>query len=196
MTMLDPKGREPLAAEFDRLVREYREPYPESTRQEAWNLIADFAVENADTISRTLSTITPAEVGWLVDAQTEARAIVSAALPPHEQAMLGGDAVVVLADLIANALAAKDAELAALQASWRKLDDMANEWADRAHQAEAQLAEARKALDALGAFAFWFQKYPEFKPNPDMQAEMLADLDRARPFIPARRALTGGKEDG
>ena len=194
--MLDPKGREPLAAEFDRLVREYREPYPESTRQEAWNLIADFAVENADTISRTLSTITPAEVGWLVDAQTEARAIVSAALPPHEQAMLGGDAVVVLADLIANALAAKDAELAALQASWRKLDDMANEWADRAHQAEAQLAEARKALDALGAFAFWFQKYPEFKPNPDMQAEMLADLDRARPFIPARRALTGGKEDG
>lgn len=54
---------------------------------------------------------------------------------------------------------------------------------------EAQLAEARKALDALGDFAFWFQKYPELKPNPDMQAEMLADLDRARPFIPARRAL-------
>lgn len=66
-----------------------------------------------------------------------------------------------------------------------------------AHTAlEAQLAEAREALDALGAFAFWFQKYPEFKPNPDMQAEMLADLDRARPFIPARRALEGGADHG
>lgn len=54
---------------------------------------------------------------------------------------------------------------------------------------EAENERLRKALDALGAFAFWFQKYPEFKPNPDMQAEMLADLDRARPFIPARRAL-------
>jgi len=157
----------------------------------------------------------------MTDAQTEARAIVSAALPPHEQAMLGGDAIVVLADLIATALTAKDAELATL----READG--NFWVAvaRAERAEAQLAEAkeelnvlranqiahvevrarltdqlaetRKALDALGAFAFWFQKYPEFKPNPDMQAEMLADLDRARPFIPASRALEAqGGENG
>ena len=124
------------------------------------------------------------------DAQTEARAIVSAALPPHEQAMLGGDAIVVLADLIAAALAAKDAELAALQASWRKLDDMANEWADRAHQAEAQLAEARKALEPFARLA---DNYANSGPSDYVGHRGAVYVNDLRD---ARRALTGGQEDG
>lgn len=41
----------------------------------------------------------------MTDTQTEARAIVTEALPPHEQAILGHDAVTVLTALIATALA-------------------------------------------------------------------------------------------
>ena len=87
----------------------------------------------------------------MTDAQTEARAIVSAALPPHEQAMLGGDAVVVLSDLIATALAAKDAELAgAMDASER----FSVAWRDaerRSARAEAQIAGTLKALKEIDA---------------------------------------------
>lgn len=83
------------------------------------------------------------------DAQTEAREIVSAALPPHEQAMLGVDAIVVLADLIANALATKDEKIQALNDECQQsMLDIAHE-RDRAERAEAQLAEANKALDAI-----------------------------------------------
>lgn len=46
---------ETLAEEFDRLLREYREPDTDGTQAEAWNLIADFAVENATTILSALS---------------------------------------------------------------------------------------------------------------------------------------------
>ncbi|PWJ88437.1 hypothetical protein C8D77_111160 [Mesorhizobium loti] len=45
------------AQEFSRLVIEYNEGKKDSpTRQEAWNLIADFALEHCDTIIRSLST--------------------------------------------------------------------------------------------------------------------------------------------
>lgn len=46
---------ETLAEEFDRLVCEYRNPGTDGTQAEAWNLIADFAVENADAILSALS---------------------------------------------------------------------------------------------------------------------------------------------
>ncbi len=49
------------AQEFSRLVIEYNEGKKDSpTRQEAWNLIADFALEHCDTIIRSLSTPTAA----------------------------------------------------------------------------------------------------------------------------------------
>lgn len=45
------------AQEFSRLVIEYNEGKKDSpTRQEAWNLIADFALEHCDIIIRALST--------------------------------------------------------------------------------------------------------------------------------------------
>lgn len=83
----------------------------------------------------------------MTDAQTEARAIVTAALPPHEQAILGHDAVTVLTDLIATALAAKDAELADFKAKFHQAIAVAGLEKERAEHAEAQLAEARKALE-------------------------------------------------
>lgn len=47
---------ETLAEEFGRLVREYHEPDTAGTQTEAWNLIAYFAVENADAILQALTT--------------------------------------------------------------------------------------------------------------------------------------------
>jgi hypothetical protein len=45
---------ETLAQEFARLVKEYHEAN-DHTKPEAWNLLADFAVDNADAISAALS---------------------------------------------------------------------------------------------------------------------------------------------
>lgn len=45
---------ETRSEEFVRLVGEYREPDTDGTRGEAWNLIADFAVENAEFIRDAL----------------------------------------------------------------------------------------------------------------------------------------------
>lgn len=176
--MLDQKGTEPLAAEFDRLVREYREPYPESTQQEAWNLIADFAIENADTISRALSTITPAEVGGLVDAQTEARAI-AAQLADYTYTL---DPNVVICDRrvvdeAVTALAAKDAELAEARAQLQRQFEQTVRFQGYLVETKAQLAEARKALKAIEKEA------KKNKPDPDKIWEI------------AYCALEGGNND-
>lgn len=111
----------------------------------------------------------------MTDAQTEARAIVSAALPPHEQAMLGGDAIVVLADLIATALAAERAALA---------------------EARRERDEARKALEQrdtditefMGRLGSrWFLEQGWF---PESVGAREDDARRA-----ARRVREGGNAD-
>lgn len=78
----------------------------------------------------------------MTNAQTEARAIVTAALPPHEQAILGHDAVTVLTDLITTALAAKNAELAAVRS---ERDAIVTAAVNRGLTLEAELAELREA---------------------------------------------------
>jgi hypothetical protein len=62
--------------------------------------------------------------------------------------------------LIRPAFVAKAAEIERLAASWRKLDATANEWADRAHTAEAKLAKAVEALEPFAALAnSYFYRY-------------------------------------
>lgn len=46
---------ETLAEEFSRLVSEYNEPDTDGTRDEAWNLIADFAIANAAALTAALA---------------------------------------------------------------------------------------------------------------------------------------------
>jgi hypothetical protein len=48
------KTLETLAEEFSRLVREYRKDPDSMEGAEAWNLISEFAVDNADCISAAL----------------------------------------------------------------------------------------------------------------------------------------------
>jgi hypothetical protein len=172
---------------------------------------------------RALSTITPAEVGGLVDAQTEARAIVSAALPPHEQAMLGGDAIVVLADLIATALTAERAahaetkrerdeaiKAAGDQATLRgeaegklaasEMAGIVDGWKRRAEAYRTQLDEALKALEPFADIADLIDSETEGMSETDELALHFHDyLMASWPvslFRAARRALTGGKDDG
>lgn len=125
----------------------------------------------------------------MTDAQTEARAIVSSALPPHEQAMLGGDAIVVLADLIAAALAAKDAELTVVKVS-------NNKWLAKWERAEAQLAEANRKIaerdKALANYDRWLNGRDAYIVQKGLWQNFVASL----PGSPtARRALEGGQEE-
>lgn len=55
---------ETLAQEFARLVAEYRADTNGPTGAEAWNLIADFAVENAAALTAALEAGQPAAIGW------------------------------------------------------------------------------------------------------------------------------------
>lgn len=77
----------------------------------------------------------------MTNPQTEARAI-------YERGISAGGQFSIV-DEIATALAAKDAELADLQSRYNKalVDIDAKDY--RAERAEAQLAEANKALDAI-----------------------------------------------
>lgn len=53
-------AKERLVEEFCRLVKEYGEA-KDSTKEEAWNLIADFAIENSLKISLALDKQFPAK---------------------------------------------------------------------------------------------------------------------------------------
>jgi len=143
----------------------------------------------------------------MTDAQTEARAIVSAALPPHEQAMLGGDAIVVLADLIAAALTT---ERAAHAETKRALDEAIKAAGDQATlrgEAEGKLAASEMAGIVDGwkrrAEAYHTQRDEALKAQNYLKDAVLCGLSdqeiarRARLLVEdTRRALTGGKEDG
>lgn len=127
--MLDPKGRE-------------------AARLWAINATSDGGVPGDDYIdgilTAYLSTVTPAEVGGHADAQTEARAIAERLMLPDE------DVFNLAVDIIALALAAKDAELATMKRDFETLAELQKAAFQRAERAEAQLAEARKALDEIG----------------------------------------------
>jgi len=119
----------------------------------------------------------------MTNPQTEARAIVDTSLPPHEQAALGHDAIVVLTEAIATALAAKNAELAAYRQSSVHPDDY--------EAVKAQLAEARKAHSTILAVLGNVEHRGGGPNAARMYADMLNDIREI-----ARRALTGGKVDG
>lgn len=51
------------AEEFSRLIIEFNEGERQN-RSEAWNLIADFAMEHSDTILRALRSLPASEAGW------------------------------------------------------------------------------------------------------------------------------------
>lgn len=78
----------------------------------------------------------------MTDAQTEARAIAERWWIELGFVNDRLNQTPILANLIATALAAKNAELAAANDAWRAMKD-------RAHAAEAQLDEANKALDRI-----------------------------------------------
>lgn len=69
-------------------------------------------------------------------------------------------------------------------------DDMtiiARELLDERDRLKAELAAARQENQALRKrceivekFAHWFSKYPEYKPNPDMIDEVVADRNAYR----------------
>jgi len=55
---------------------------------------------------------------------------------------------------------------------------------------EMLAAERRRkdeAIAKLGAFAFWFSRFPEFNPHPDRLDMVVADREAAIAFIPARQ---------
>lgn len=160
--------------------------YPKAISQEAAGMIV--SAVNA-------TTLTPAEVSGLVDAQTEARAIVSAILVDERLAV--GYQIETLADAIvehiATALAAKDEKIQALNDECQQsMLDIARE-RDRAERAEAALAEAMKALEERDADitefmgrlgSRWFLEQGWFPKSVGAREDA------------ARRALTGGKVDG
>jgi len=96
---------------------------------------------DAPTVAAQQCGVTPAEAGGLVDAQTEARAIAEK-LQDLVDGTDGWLNVDKAAGIIATALAAKDAELATVKVS-------NNKWLSKWERAEAQLAEARKALGMM-----------------------------------------------
>lgn len=132
-----------------------------------------------------LSTVTPAEVGGLVDAQTAARAIFSGIALGLSQ-----DERSELETRIATALEAQAAELAA------KEEDRAEQWRLR-REAEADrdtalaslaaeraaLAEARKALEP-------FAKEADGRKSKGLLGGVIFTQDV---LLAARRALTGGE---
>ena len=126
----------------------------------------------------------------MTDAQTEARAIVSAALPPHEQAMLGGDAIVVLADLIATALAAKDAELIATRQELGEMRLVLEQTERNADRIAVHLAEARKALEQIERKICAAEHGHTINDVLANYREVRRTVQDARA---ARRALEGGK---
>lgn len=107
------------------------------------------------------------------DAQAEARAIVSA----YFKGSSAYDDSALVKD-IAAALAAKDAELAE---AWQRCVDLA---AKRRIDAEAQLAEANKALEAIERRT---QPHPEDTPEDDRRDKYHANRI-------ARRAREGAKQ--
>lgn len=128
----------------------------------------------------------------MTDAQTEAREIASVIVASHGP---GGSMDNELITLIVGALAAKDAELAAVR---ENCETVCNSYADenqrlfdRAERAEAQLAEAMKALEPFARVA---------------TAYLIGELDDEyrpdwSPFIPcgtyreARRVYAGGEDE-
>lgn len=103
-------------------------------------------------LSARLSTVAPAEVGGRADAQTEARAIAQ-----RLQDVIEGHSwrlnIDKATDIIATALAAKDAELIeqtqAWEHQWLQERDLKIAAVEADRRTEAQLAEANKALDRI-----------------------------------------------
>lgn len=67
---------ETLVEEFSRLVREYKQDDGPGGI-EAWNLIADFAVDNADAIKAALSAAEPATVKWPIKTDDQVEVLAS-----------------------------------------------------------------------------------------------------------------------
>lgn len=143
-----------------------------------WGETPDEAVTSWN--RRTLSTITPAEVGGLVERLRKVASGENAVVTP---------AAVVMLDETATALEAQAAELATL----READGNFWEAIARAERAEAALAEARKALEEAD---FWLEgalNCKEWSWDEHQHDAASGSLQRIRA---ARRALTGGQEDG
>lgn len=97
-------------------------------------------------------------------------------------------------DRAADRIEALERQLAGARAEYLTASKDAMELAGKLNAAEAErdrlaaeLAEARAERDALAAFAFWFRKWPEFKPSPEFSAQLQGDLFRAASFIPSDR---------
>lgn len=111
----------------------------------------------------------------MTNAQTEARAIARCV-----RGCATDDQYIELVERIATALAAKDAELAAVKA---ELFQSRNFWSEELSAKNAQLAEAKNALEQIDA----------------LDEAMGHDLTVKHAFEAvniARRALTGGQGDG
>lgn len=126
----------------------------------------------------------------MTNAQTEARAIAERLMLPDE------DVFNLAVDIIATALATKDAELDgavflkdAAEAALRKREVEIN-------KLHAKLAEANKALDALGTPPSPIQRLGAAVSRRDWhEAEQAHEIIRDI-IDAARRALTGEKDDG
>lgn len=131
----------------------------------------------------------------MTNAQTEARA-VALVLGYYIAGAQDGLSKVPVGALsrIATALAAKDAERS-------RTFDLLKLEQDRAERAEAALAEARKALEPFAGIADTEDAVGRDDPDDDrvwvVQAHgcQIGDLT-IEDFRAARRALTGGQEDG
>lgn len=171
-------------------------------------------VRNGVTVSRSMlamiadeidalraAPLTPAEVGGHADAQTEARAIarkLQDVIEGHSWRLNIDKAT----DIIATALAAKDAELAEqIEVRDNAIDDLQQKWwfqSDRAERAEAQLAEANRKIEerdkALANYDRWLNGRDAYIVQKGLWQNFVASL----PGSPtARRALEAqGGENG
>ncbi len=161
-------------------------------------------VRNGVTVSRSMlamiadeidalraAPLAPAEVGGHANAQTEARAIARLIERLNGEADAferGSDetdpGTAALLREAATALAAKDAELEKVKAECDKWREAFGEMHRQTMRAEAQLAEARKAQNYLNDAVFAGLDHLEIA----RRAKILVNA--------ARRALTGGQEDG
>lgn len=139
----------------------------------------------------------------MTDAQTEARAIAERWWIELGFVNDRLNQTPILANLIATALAAKDAELAKqIEARDDAIDDLQQKWwfqSDRADRAEAQLAEANKALEPFALLANSFDGIPPPKYFGDTDGELrypnehktLVEISKLRAARRAREAQGG-----
>lgn len=135
-----------------------------------------------------LSTVTPAEVGGLVEKLRQC------AVDP----MWADHAEVPKQWLseAAAALEAKEAELAAVKAERDDLEVLKNMYRDDTESAKARLAKALKALEPFADIAGEPWADESGWTDAACQNDRICDWFGPSDFRAARRALTGGQEDG